>query len=151
MVHIFTCFTELSLSPFFFHLEFLNAFLFLLKRRDISLYFISNSTKIVLPRFLNIQFALSYKMSSFSHSSQNPLKCWSIFNWLSFRAVVLQWSKPNFISILGHFYCFLYPPLSWSTFSVMWKTSLSILPSSTKIANTLSHCIVRYVYILPSN
>ena len=60
-------------------------------------------------------------MSSLSHSSQNPLKCWSIFNWLSFRAVVLQWSKQNFVSVLGHFYCFLYPPLSWSTFSVMWE------------------------------
>ena len=90
-------------------------------------------------------------MSSLSHSSQKPLKWWTIFNWLSFRAVV--YNGQNKISFqpwaISTVLCI--PPFLEYNFLLCGKTSLRILPSPTKTANTLSHCIVRYVYILPSN
>ena len=60
--------------------------------------------------------------------------------------------KTKFHFNLGPFLLFyVSPPFLEYNFLLCGKTSLRILPSPTKTANTLSHCIVRYVYILPSN
>lgn len=75
-------------SVSFFFLEFLNAFLFLFERREISFYSISNTVKLYV-QVLIMQFVLYQWILEVSHH-RTPAMLRPGFHWFNFRPVVHQ-------------------------------------------------------------